>query len=174
MKNDNGCLGKSESIKKVWQDYQKDLERKIATVEQQIQTLISQDQELSLQAELLESIPGVGHKTAVAVLSELPDVRNFKNAKEVAAFAGLTPKKRESGSSVRGKGSLCKAGSQALRKALFFPAMVAKKHNPILKVFGERLVHKGKNGKVIISAVMRKLLHIIYGVLKNRQVFMTS
>lgn len=70
---------------------------------------------------MLESIPGVGHKTAVAILSELPDIKNFKNAKEVAAFAGLGSKRKESGTLVRGRGSLCKKGSRALRKALFFP-----------------------------------------------------
>ncbi|MEI6627884.1 MAG: transposase [Alphaproteobacteria bacterium] len=123
---------------------------------------------------MLESIPGIGHKTSVAILSELPDIKNFKNAKEVTAFAGLGSKRKESGTSVRVRGSLCKRGSSALRKALFFPAIVAKQHNPILKEFSERLVNKGKNGMVIVSAIMRKLLHIIYGVLKNRQVFKTS
>lgn len=120
---------------------------------------------------MLESIPGIGNKTAVAILAELPDIKNFKNAKEIAAFAGLTPKKRESGTSVRGKASLCKIGSAVLRKALFIPSLVAKRYNPILKAFSERLDQKGKNGMVIVAAVMRKLLHIIYGVLKNKKIF---
>lgn len=169
-----GCLTKSQSIKKIWQDCRKDLETKIIEVEKQIQTLITNDNMLNEQVELLESIPGVGHKTAVAILSELPDIKNFKNAKEIAAFAGLSSKRKESGTSVRGRGALCKKGSRALRKALFFPAIVAKQHNPILKGFSERLVNKGKNGMVIVAAVMRKLLHIIYGALKSRQIFTTS
>ncbi len=166
-----GCLTKSKAIKKIWDDYVEDLESKITRVEKQIQALIEEDHELNEQVALLESIPGVGHKTAVAILSELPDIKNFKNAKEVAAFAGLSSKRKESGTSVRERGSLCKRGSSALRKALFFPAIVAKQHNPILKSFSERLLKKGKNGMVIVSAIMRKFLHIIYGVLKNRQVF---
>jgi transposase len=169
-----GCHTRSKEIKKIWEDCLKDLEAKITKVEKQIQTLITEDHDLNEQVELLESIPGIGNKTAVAILSELPNIKNFKNAKEIGAFAGLSSKRKESGTSVRGRGSLCKRGSSALRKALFFPAMVAKKYNPILKGFSERLVKKGKNGKVIIAAVMRKLLHIIYGVLKNRQVFTTS
>lgn len=166
-----GCLTKSEAIKKIWQDCRKDLETKITKVEKQIKALIKEDQELNEQVELLESIPGIGHKTAVAILSELPDIKNFKSAKEIAAFAGLGSKKKESGTSVRCRGSLCKRGSSALRKALFFPAIVAKQHNPLLKMFGERLARDGKNGMIIVAAVMRKLLHIVYGVLKNRQVF---
>ena len=126
------------------------------------------------QVELLQSISGVGRKTALAILSELSDIRNFKNAKEVTAFAGFTPKRRDSGSSVRGKGSLCKAGSPALRKALFFPAMVAKKHNIILKKFSDALLQKYKKAMLIVSAVMRKLLHIIYGVLKSQKTFIST
>jgi transposase len=89
----------------------------------------------------------------------------------MTAFAGLTHKKRESGTSVRSRGSLCKIGSAALRKALFMPSLVAKRYNPILRAFSERLAKKGKNGMVIVVAVMRKLLHIIYGVLKNQTKF---
>jgi transposase len=169
-----GCLTRSKAIKNIWQDCVEDLEAKIQKVENQIRTLIEKDQELNEQIELLESIPGIGNKTAVAILSELPDMKNFKNAKEVAAFAGLGSYRKESGTSVRGRGSLCKRGSSALRKALFFPAMVAKQHNLILRSFSERLAQKGKNGMVIVAAIMRKLLHIIYGVLKNQQVFTTS
>lgn len=62
-----GCLSKSESISKIWQDYRKDLEARIVIVEQQIQTLISHDTELRAQTELLQSVPGVGYKTAVAI-----------------------------------------------------------------------------------------------------------
>lgn len=154
------CVMKSKTIKKIWKDSVENLKTKIKEVEGQIQSLIDEDQDLGKQVELLESILGIGNKTAIAILSELPDIKNFKNAKEIAAFSGLSTKRKESGTSVRSRGSLCKRGNHHLRKALFFPAIVAKQHNPILKSFGERLKSKGKNGMLIVGAIMRKLLYI--------------
>ena len=121
--------------------------------------------------DLLSSIPGIGQTTAVAILAELPNINSFESAKEIAAFAGLTPAVRQSGTSVRGIGHISKVGNSGLRKALFLPAIVAKQYNPILVEFCERLGKKGKAKMVIIIAAMRKLLHIIFGVLKNQQEF---
>lgn len=161
----------SDFVNLTWKKSLNDINCRIEEIEQHLKNLLMGDNEIKEQVELLESIPGIGNKTAIAILAELPDVKNFKNAKEVAAFAGLTPRKRESGTSVRGKASLCKIGSAALRKSLFMPSLVAKRYNPTLKAFSEKLNQKGKNGMVIVAAVMRKLLHIIYGVLKNKKTF---
>jgi len=76
-----------------------------------------------------------------------------------------------SGTSIRGKSSISKIGSSRLRKALYFPAIVAKNHNPVFKRFSQKLASKGKPTKVIIVAIMRKLLHIIFGVVKNNSQF---
>lgn len=133
--------------------------------------LISSCKELGKKFELLLGISGIGEQTALGILAELPDIGQFINAKQLAAYAGLNPAIRESGSSVRGKGSISKTGSKNLRKLLYLPAMTALKYNPIIKTFGDRLKAKGKNGKVIVVAAMRKLLHIIYGILKSREPF---
>jgi transposase len=133
--------------------------------------LVSSHEEISKQFKLLLNIPGVGEQTALSILAELPDIRQFINAKQLAAYAGLNPAIRESGSSVRGKGSISKTGSKYLRKLLYLPAMVALRYNPIIKAFGDRLKAKGKNGKVIVVAAMRKLLHMIYGILKSGKPF---
>ncbi len=119
------------------------------------------DEILSTQVNLLKTIPGVSDKTAIAILSELPNIKDFKDEKEVAAFAGLTPFRRQSGSCLRGKGRLSKTGNSQLRKALYMPTVVAKHYNPILKEFCDRLSLKGKPTMVILAAGMRKLLHII-------------
>ena len=89
----------------------------------------------------------------------------------MAAFAGLVPKHRESGASVRGRPKLCKVGTARLRKALYFPAIVATQHNPIIKALGARLREGGKCPMVIIGAAMRKLIHLAYGVLKSGKPF---
>ncbi|WP_342272230.1 transposase [Candidatus Tisiphia endosymbiont of Parasteatoda lunata] len=119
----------------------------------------------------MQTIPGIGKTTAVAILAEAPDLESFSNARQLAAYAGLTPKHKTSGTSVRGKTSISKIGSSNLRKALYFPAIVAKKHNPLFKEFTQKLSSKGKPAKVIIVAIMRKLLHIIFGVVKNKTSF---
>ncbi|MFU7503051.1 MAG: transposase [Candidatus Tisiphia sp.] len=108
----------------------------------------------------LQTILGIGKLTAVAILAESPDLDSFNSAKEFAAYAGLTSKHRVSGTSVKGKSAISKIGSAKLRKALYFPAIVAKNHNPIFKQFTQKLSSKGKPTKVIIVAIMRKLLHI--------------
>jgi len=165
---------KTTFISKVWQDLLMLVEQKKKDVESQIYDLLQNNKELRVQVDLLKTIPGVKDKTAVAILSELPNIKNFKNAKEAAAFAGLTPYVRQSGTSLRGKGVLSKVGSPQLRKALYMPAIVAKNHNPLLKEFSARLSKKGKHSMTIIAAVMRKLLHIIFGVLKTQKPFTSS
>lgn len=118
-----------------------------------------------------KTIPGIGKITAVAILAESPDIDHFNSAREIAAYAGLTPKHKISGTSVKEKASISKIGSSKLRKALYSPAIVAKNHNPIFKKFTQKLSSKGKPIKVIIVAIMKKLLHIIFGVIKNKTQF---
>jgi transposase len=89
----------------------------------------------------------------------------------LAAYAGLTPRQRTSGTSLKGKSRLSKIGSSTLRKALCFPAIVAKSLNPLMKSFADNLKKKGKNTMVIIGAIMRKLLHIVFGIIKNKTKF---
>ena len=124
-----------------------------------------------LQQGHLQTIPGIGRITAIAMLAEVPDFSSFNDARQLAAYAGLTPKQRTSGSSLRGKARLSKIGSANLRKALYFPAISAKTHNSLLKVFADKLKSKGKSTMVIIGAIMRKLLHIIFGVIKHQTPF---
>ena len=98
-------------------------------------------------------------------------IENFDSAKQVAAFVGLNPKPRQSGSSVRGVGRISKTGNADLRKAFYMPAVVSIRFNPIIKDFAERLSKTGKAKMIVVIATMRKLIHIIYGVLKNNTPF---
>ena len=147
------------------------LQEQIEKTRRQINDHIDQNPDLKQKAELLDSIPGIGEATAALLLAEIGDFDNFSSARQVAAFAGLVPRIRESGSSVRSKTRLSKVGSSRLRKALYFPAMTALRFNPLIKAFGLRLSAAGKSKMLILGAAMRKLLHIAYGVLKSRQPF---
>lgn len=120
---------------------------------------------------LLETIPGIGRTTARAMLAEIPDIQNFKNARQLAAFAGLNPCQRQSGSSVNGQTRLSKIGSKRLRKTLYMPAIVATRWNPVIENLTNRLLQRGKCKMSALGAAMRKLLHIVFGVLKNQQPF---
>ena len=99
------------------------------------------------------------------------DVKLYRSARQLAAFAGLAPRLHESGSSVRRKARLSKTGAPRLRKALYFPALVAMQHNPPIKALGARLRGRGKCPMEVIGAAMRKLVHLAYGVLKSGKPF---
>jgi transposase len=92
-------------------------------------------------------------------------------ASSVAAFAGLSPRERRSGTSIHGRPRMCKTGNARIRKALYMPAMVALRFNPMLRVFAERLSTAGKHKRLIIGAVMRKLLVLAYGILRSGKRF---
>jgi transposase len=99
------------------------------------------------------------------------DLRRFASSSALARFAGLCPRLHESGTSVRGRSVLCKMGHARLRRALYFPAITALRHNPVLRAFKERLAARGKNAMQIVAAAMRKLLVLCYGVLKSGKPF---
>lgn len=146
------------------------LEAEIKRTEQQIDDHIDRYPDLKQQCQLLESIPGIGKRTASRLLAEIENISRYKSARQVAAYAGLTPRNNRSGT-MRGPTRLSKTGNARVRKALFLPAMVAKRHNPVVRSFCQRLARHGKNKMQLIGAAMRKLIHIAYGVLKSGQVF---
>jgi transposase len=127
--------------------------------------------ELKQQRDLLVSIPGIGAQTAAVLLSEIGRIEDYQNARQLAAHAGLTPCERSSGTSVHGKTRLSCTGNSRLRKALYMPAVVSMRHNPLLKAFGDRLLDRGKAKMQAIGAVMRKLVHLAFGILKSQQPF---
>ena len=150
------------------------LNEQIAAFEAQIEQHIAQHPELAERERRLGSVPGVARQTAAVVLSEVGPVERFTSARAMATYAGLTPRNWRSGTSVVGRTRLSKLGNAHLRRALFFPAMSALRHNGAVRHFGDRLERAGKAGKAIVGAAMRKLLHICYGVLKSGTEFDAS
>jgi len=147
------------------------LQDEIKNTQQLISDHIDQNPKLRANRDLLQSIPGIGPTTSSMILAEFGDVERFGDARHMASFCGLTPRHRQSGSSVRGKSRLSKTGSSRIRKGLYMPALVAMKHNPVVAALRERLQGYGKCNMVIVGAAMRKLVHIIFGVLKNGRPF---
>lgn len=150
------------------------LDEQIAQVESRIRQHFDDHPDLKRKRDLLTSIPGIGETTAGSLLGEIPHLDRFESAKAVAAYAGLSPRHRRSGTSIHGRPRLCKTGNSRLRKALYMPAIVALRFNPVLKVFADRLLAAGKHKRLIIGAVMRKLLVLAYGILRSGRRFDTN
>lgn len=145
------------------------LDKEIAQTEKQIKAHIASHPPLQQQSELLDSIKGIGERTISTLLSEI-NFKQYRTARQVAAYVGLTPQNNRSGT-IQGKTRLSKIGNARVRKALFMPAMVAKRHNPIVRSFCARLEANGKSKMQIVGAAMRKLIHIAFGVLKSGHPF---
>lgn len=147
------------------------LDQEIEKLKRQIADHIDSNQNLRTKSDLLRSIPGIGEATIAVILSALHIFEGVDRVQKTVAFIGLAPREMTSGSSIKGKPRMCKIGHARLRKALFMPALVSLRYNQVLIDFGNRLRKKGKNGKVIVCAVMRKLVHIVYGILKSGKPF---
>lgn len=145
-------------------------EVQIKVLEEQINSHIEESKLLKRQKKLLLTIPGIGSTTANALLAEIPDVSKFKSARQLVAFAGLVPREQSSGT-LQGKTRMSKVGSSRLRKLLYMPTVSAKRYNPVIIALCSRIEGTGKSKMVAIGAAMRKLVHIVFGVLKSGKSF---
>jgi len=147
------------------------LNQQIQSIQNQIDELINSDPQLRLKRELLTSIPGIGKITATHFIAEVPHVEQFESASQLAAYAGLTPRVHQSGSSIHRPGRLVKTGNIRFRTAFYMPALAAMRSNSIVKALVKRLEERGKSPMTIVGAVMRKLVHLAFGVLKHKRPF---
>ena len=157
----------SDSIRKVMAE----LDGAIAAVKAQIAQTVDDDPDLKRRAALLETIPGLGERTIPQLLAYIGRPERFKSVKALIAYASLTPMIRQSGSSLDRRRGTHPMGHRELKRLLYFPALVAGKHNPLVAAFWQRLKAQNKPGKVIVVACMHKLLSIVYGVLRSGQPF---
>jgi transposase len=159
-----------EHVRKSITTLVKSLNKEIALLEAEIRKAIDKDDDLKGKRDLIESIGGIGPIASSTLLGELPPAERFENAKAYTAFAGLCPQLRESGTSVRSSHKT-RYGNRAVHQVLYMAAIAALRCNPVIKVFAGRLKERGKASMEIIVAVMRKLLVLVYGVLKSRRPF---
>lgn len=133
-------------------------------IEEQSQTPTEQ---IKQQVEHLQSIVGIGALSAARIVGLLGELSRFHTVEQVVSFAGLDPCEQQSGTSVRGPSRISKQGSALLRKCLYMCALVSQRWDADMKQWAEQLKARGKATKQVLVAVMRKLLHIIYGVCKS-------
>ncbi|PMR72963.1 transposase, partial [Billgrantia endophytica] len=143
------------------------LTRERDRLQQQIDDHLDQHPGLKRDRVLLQTIPGVGPAVSLRLLAMLRS-RAFQSARQAAAFAGLVPVSWESGSSVRMRPRLSKAGNPKLRQSLYMAAVVGLRRNPDISALYRRLTGNGKSTMAALGAAMRKLIHIAYGILKTQ------
>ena len=147
------------------------LDTQIKSLAKEIREHMDGDNNLKGKHALLNSIPGLGERTIAILLAYYGDLERFDNARQAAAFAGVDPRQHESGSSIKMKPCMSKVGHAFLRKSLYMPAIVALYRTAWGKLFRQRLAAAGKPPKLIIGAMMRKLIHVAFGVLKSNKLF---
>ena len=126
-------------------------------------------------SELLRTIDGVGLMVAVTILAEVPQISAFERARDVAAFAGLTPSLSQSGTSVKRRGAMTKEGSALLRKMLYMAALQAvKRTNNAFHSCYNAFVERGKSKMCALGAIMHKIIRVAFGVLKHDTPFVKN
>lgn len=146
------------------------LTRERDRLQQEVDDHLDQHPGLKQDRALLQTIPGVGPAVSLRLLAMLRS-RVFESARQAAAFAGLVPVSWESGSSVRGRPRLSKAGNPKLRQSLYMAAVVGLRRNPDISALYQRLTGNGKSKMAALGAAMRKLIHIAYGILKTQTAY---
>jgi transposase len=150
------------------------LEKRIKSIETAAVEVIESDADLREQFEILKGIRGVGRRSAIELLTELAVLDPTMNVKQLVAYAGLDPRRYESGTSVEKPARISKMGNARLRAILYMNALSAVRHDRGARLFFARLVARGKKKMQALVAVMRKLLHGIWIVLQRRVAYQSS
>lgn len=143
------------------------LTKELKELDKRIEAHIDNHPDLKGSNMLLRSVPGVGSETSKEMLRLLHG-RQFTSAEQLAAYVGVVPVERQSGT-FKGRSRLSKAGSARVRAKLFMAAVVSTLYNPHIKAMYERLLEKGKRKMVALGAAMRKLVHLCFGVWKSQK-----
>ena len=141
-------------------------EKQLDTVRQAQLKIIQQDKQAQKKADIISSVPGLGPATVATLISELPEL-GLLNRRQIARLIGVAPTNRDSGT-LRGKRTTG-GGRVDVRNALYMPTIVAKKHNPKIKAFYEKLLANGKSKMVALIAAMRKLITILNVMIRDEK-----
>lgn len=161
----------SEEVLKSVKEHIQYLQDAIEILEKDISEHISLHPGLKRDNDLLLSIPGIGEVTSTVIQGEAGDLSQFATVKQLTSFIGLAPVEYTSGSSIKKHSRISKRGNSRIRQYLYLTTMIAVRVNPVIRSFYERLINRGKCKKVALIACMRKMLHLIWGVLKNQSSF---
>lgn len=164
-KNRNNEASSNPVIRRLAKRKLREIEKHIKDIEKEIRKVLRKDEKVKKDYYLLVSIPGVSFVTACTILGELGDLRRFVRARQLTAFAGLSPRQHQSGSSVNGKPHLCKSGNPRIRRVLYMAAMSSVQYCPSMEKHYTLMLFRGKSKMAGLGAVMRKLLVLMRAIL---------
>jgi transposase len=148
----------SKVVRKSLQQNVDHLNKHIRRIDKEIARLVKSNDDWKNKAELLQSAPGIGEVASTTLVAELPELGQL-NRQKISALVGVAPYNRDSGQ-MRGRRTIF-GGRRAVRSVLYMAALSARRHNPVIRRFADRLQAQGKLPKVILVACMRKLLIIL-------------
>lgn len=160
----------SEPGRAALQNVLRQVRLQLAALLRQIQEHLRQAPALTQQVHHLITIKGVGLITAATIVAELPPITPDSDPRTLCGWAGLTPRRFQSGQT-EWRSRLSRKGNHYLRDALYMPALVAKRYNPLIKTFAARLAAAGKNHGAILGAISHKMLRIAVGLLRSNTDF---
>lgn len=159
----------TDAIKARVKKHVQDLQAEFKITEREIKAHLKAHAHLKAIWQRLQTIPGIGWLTAARLLAHLGEIDRFDKVGSLVSLAGLAVKECSSGSSVRGKAQIDRHGRRDLRQTMYMSSLVAKRVSPQMQAWAQRLQAAGKPKKIILVAIIRKLLHIVYGVWKSEQ-----
>lgn len=152
----------------------KELDKQIDQVRKEIELVIEQDAELSSKANKMLTIKGVGIQTVAVIIAETLGFQYVKNVKQLVSYAGYDVVQRESGTSIKGKTRISKKGNRYIRKALYFPGMVACRYNEELKLKYQSIIKRKPSKMVGQVAIQRKLLVLLYTLWNKNEEYQSN
>lgn len=147
----------------------KQLAENMEKIENEINDLIDKNNHEDFNN--LQTIPGIGKKSAAALIATTDAMQRFDNHRQVCSYFGLSPRTFQSGTSVKGKARICKMGMSRIRRLLYLAAVSASRYNPPCRELYQRLVMAGKAKKLALVAVANKLIKIAFAICKNKTIF---
>lgn len=158
-----------KEVKQLLKSVLTDLQKRIKRIEDRMEVIVKECYEHEFGS--LQSIPGIGKKTALVLIVLTDCFKKFDNHKQVSAYIGISPRIIESGTSVKGKARICKMGMSRLRALLYLCAWSAKRCNKACKELYDRLVAKGKSKRLALIAVANKLVKQAFAIIRNKSVY---
>ena len=148
------------------------IENQLVQTERELEELIGRHDDEDVNN--LQTIPGIGRKTAVALMVYTKGMTGFDDHRQVSSYFGICPRIVQSGTSIKGRGKICKMGMGHVRMLLYMCARSAKKYNRTCRDLYERLLAKGKAKKLALIAVANKLLKQAFAIVKNKSTYVEN
>jgi len=166
------CPDAPKEMMKRFHDMNDYITSQIKETEKELKALVKD--ESANQYKRLMGIPGIGDRSSTAIIGYFNNFEDFENAKQVVSFIGMNPSPCESGTSVKGKGTISRQGNVYLRKLFYMASLSASKHNESCKLLYDRLLENGKDKKLALVAVANKLIRQVFAIVKYEREYISS